>query len=101
MLVALMLATVVQAPAAEPARAAVLNPDAVELFERSPELKAWALRLHDRNGDGWLSLYEAQPAVQALKEIADADRDGRVTVREFEAAQEFIRARWAAGNDHD
>ena len=70
------------------------NPAAGEPFERDPELKGWALRLHDRNGDGWLTLFEAQDALRSLKELADADRDGRVTVREFQAAKSFIRARW-------
>ncbi len=72
-----------------------LNPNAHALFERDPQLKAWALRLFDGNGDGWLTLYEAQPALAAFKEIADADRDGRVTTYEYARAKEFIIARWA------
>ena len=74
---------------------APVNPHANELFERDGDLKAWALRLHDRNGDGWLTLYEAQPALQMFKDIADADRDGRVTTYEYSRAKEFIVARWA------
>jgi hypothetical protein len=74
---------------------APLNPNANELFDRDPDLKAWALRLYDTNRDGWLTLYEAQPACLAFKEIADADRDGRVTTHEYQRAKEFVAARWA------
>ena len=73
---------------------APVNPNANELFDRDPELKAWALRLFDSNHDGWLSLYEAQPAIKAFKEIADADKDGRVTTFEYGRAKEFVTARW-------
>lgn len=72
-----------------------LNPHANALFDRDPQLKAWALKLFDGNGDGWLTLYEAQPALARFKEIADADRDGRVTTHEYARAKEFIIARWA------
>lgn len=75
---------------------ATLNPHAVELFERDTALKAWAIKLYDENRDGWLTLYEAQPALAAFKDIADADRDGRVTTYEFNRAKEFVAARWAA-----
>lgn len=71
-----------------------LNPHANELFAMDPQLEAWALRLYDRNHDGWLTLYEAQPAFAAFREIADSDRDGRVTTAEYARAKEFIRARW-------
>lgn len=74
---------------------APLNPHANELFDRDPRLKAWALALFDANGDGWLTLYEAQPALARFKDIADADRDGRVTPYEYARAREFIVARWA------
>ena len=73
---------------------APLNPNANELFDRDPELKVWALRLYDTNHDNWLTLYEAQPAIKAFKEIADADRDGRVTPYEYARAKEFVAARW-------
>ena len=72
-----------------------VNPNANELFDRDPELKAWALRLFDTNHDGWLTLYEAQPALAAFKEIADADKDGRVTTFEYRRAKDFVTARWA------
>ena len=74
---------------------APVNPHANELFDRDPDLKAWALRVYDSNHDGWLTLFEAQPAMRAFKEIADADRDGRVTTYEYARAKEFIVARWA------
>ena len=72
-----------------------INPHANELFDRDPVLKAWALKLHDSNRDGWLTLYEAQPAIGMFKDIADADRDGRVSTYEYARAKEFIAARWA------
>ena len=87
----------IAAQAAEPLQAsapAPLNPNATALFERDAELKAWAVRLYDGNRDGWLTLYEAQPALVAFKEIADSDRDGRVTTHEFARAKAFIAARW-------
>lgn len=71
-----------------------LNLHANDLFDRDPELRAWAVRFYDRNRDGWLTLYEAQPAVRAFKEIADGNRDGRVTTWEYARAKEFIAARW-------
>lgn len=71
------------------------NPHANALFDRDPQLKAWALKLFDANGDGWLTLYEAQPALAMFKAIADADRDGRVTTQEYARAKDFITARWA------
>jgi hypothetical protein len=73
---------------------ASLNPNATLLFDRDADLKAWAIKLYDRNHDGWLTLYEAQPAFNEFKEIADADRDGRVTTYEFARAKEFVAARW-------
>jgi hypothetical protein len=71
-----------------------LNPHATELFDRDADLKGWALKRYDRNHDGWLTLYEAQPAFAEFKDIADADRDGRVTTYEFARAKEFLAARW-------
>ena len=81
---------------AAPVEAASVNPNATELFDRDADLSAWAVRNYDRNGDGWLTLYEAQPAIRAFKDIADTDRDGRVTVREFEEAKSFVAARYGA-----
>jgi hypothetical protein len=72
---------------------APVNPRANELFDRDPLLQAWALRVYDANHDGWLTLFEAQPALSAFKDIADGDRDGRVTTYEYDRAKEFIAAR--------
>ena len=91
-MIGLVLGLMAQAAAAS----APLNPHANALFDRDAELKAWALRLFDTNKDGWLTLYEAQPAVAMFKEIADADRDGRVTTHEYRRGKDFIAARWGA-----
>ena len=88
------LALTVAAPPAAPTSVASFNPRAADLIDSDPTLKQWAVRIYDANHDGWLTLYEAQPAVVAFRELADADRDGRVTVREFEAAVAFISARY-------
>lgn len=73
---------------------APVNPHANDLFDRDTELRSWALRLYDGNRDGWLTLYEAQPALRKFKDIADSNRDGRVTTYEYARAKEFIAARW-------
>jgi len=73
---------------------AAANPRANELFDRDPALRAWAVLNYDVNRDGWLTLFEAQPALAAFKDIADGDRDGQVTPHEFSRAREFIAARW-------
>lgn len=72
---------------------APLNPAAAEFFARDPALERWAVAGFDSNRDGWLTTFEAQPALAAFKQIADADRDGRVTVREYEEAKAFVTAR--------
>jgi hypothetical protein len=90
-----MLGVIIGLAAQATLASATVNPNANELFDRDPELKAWALRLFDTNHDGWLTLYEAQPALRAFKEIADADKDGRVTTYEYRRAKEFVTARWA------
>lgn len=73
---------------------ASINPRANELFDREPGLKSWALRRFDANKDGWLTMFEAQPAADAFREIADVNRDGQVSVREYADAIEFIRVRY-------
>ena len=71
-----------------------INPSAAELFDRDPVLAVWARKAgYDRNGDGWLTSYEAQEAAASFKELADGNKDGRVSVREFEEARTFIIAR--------
>ena len=74
--------------------AADVNPDATALFDRDPALNRWALAGHDANQDGWLTLYEAQSALSELKKVADGNRDGRVTVTEYEEAKSFLVARF-------
>lgn len=90
----MMMTAFLLAAAVQTAQPAGLNPRASELFERDPQLNTWAVRQYDRNGDGWLTLYEAQPAVAAFKQIADTDGDGRVTVREYAEGKAFVVARW-------
>lgn len=76
------------------AAADVPNPRAGELFDAEPVLKAWALKDFDSNRDGWLTLYEANAAADAFRQLADADRDGRVTVLEFDRAKAFLASRY-------
>ena len=81
------------AQAGEPMAAASFNRHAAELFERDWVLMQWAKRRFDMNGDGMISLAEAQPAVREFREIADGNGDGRVTPNEYDRAREFILAR--------
>jgi hypothetical protein len=67
---------------------------AAALFERDWVLANWALKRFDANGDILLSPDEAVAAASAFRDIADSDRDGRVTTSEFRAAREFILARY-------
>lgn len=70
------------------------NPRVLEFIEREPVIKLWALGRYDSNHDGWLTLFEAQTAADAFRTIADADRDGRVTPREYEDGVAFVKARY-------
>ncbi len=75
------------------AASAPVNTRANELFDRDVALKAWAIRVYDSNRDGWLTLFEAQPALIAFRDMADGNRDGRITTYEYDRAKEFIVAR--------
>lgn len=81
-------------PTAAAADYRLTNPRAIELFERDPSLMRWAVTIFDSNGDGRLSILEADRAAQRFRRIADGDRDGRVTPPEYRAARDFIVARW-------
>lgn len=72
----------------------LVNPRAIELFERDPRLMQWALAMFDADADGHLSILEADKAAADFKSIADGNRDGRVTPREYRAAVDFVVARW-------
>lgn len=85
-------AVVAGVPSTTPASAPI-NDHANALFDRDATLKQWALRRYDTNRDGWLTLYEAQPALAAFKQLADGNRDGRVTTYEYDRAKEFIVGR--------
>jgi hypothetical protein len=72
----------------------LVSPKAIELFEADPKLMDWALGLFDKDGDGYLSIMEADSAAREFKRIADGDSDGRVTPAEYRAARDFVVARW-------
>lgn len=92
-LVAILLMSGVQADAAADYR--LVNPRAIELFERDAKLMQWGLSFFDTDRDGRLSIREADSAAMQFKLIADGDRDGRVTPTEYRSARDFIVARWA------
>jgi len=73
----------------------LVNPRAIELFEREPKLMDWAIARFDEDGDGHLSIFEADKAALEFKAIADGDKDGQVTPAEFSAGRDFVVARWA------
>ena len=70
----------------------LVNPKAIELFERESALMDWALVRFDSNGDGHLSIFEADKAALEFKRIADRDRDGRVTPVEYRTARDTFVA---------
>ena len=73
----------------------LVNPKAIELFDSDRNLMQWALAKYDGDGDGHLSIFEADEAAQQFKQIADGDGDGRVTPAEFRLAKDFIDARYS------
>ena len=73
----------------------LVNPRAIELFEREPPLMRWAIARFDDDHDGYLSIFEADEAAIEFKKIADGDGDGQVTPAEFRAGRDFVVARWA------
>ena len=85
---------VLPSPTLSQTAASAPNPRAAELFERDPALMAWALKRFDANGDGWLTLFEAQRGADAFRSLADANHDGRVTTSEYRDAVAFIVARY-------
>lgn len=76
------------------AQAQPLNPRALEFVEREPAVRAWALARFDDNHDGWLTLFEAQAAVDEFVRIADENRDGRVSLSEYQGGVAFVKARY-------
>ena len=92
-LIALLLVSGAAADASDDYR--LVNPRAIELFERDARLMQWALGRFDADGDGYLSIFEADKAALEFKSIADGDGDGQVTPAEFRAGREFVVARWA------
>jgi hypothetical protein len=89
----LLLAAAPQAAQPGPASAS-FNPRAAELFERDWVLMLWAVQRFDADRDGAISAAEAQPAAEVFRDIADGNRDGRVTPYEYQRAREFIVARY-------
>jgi hypothetical protein len=91
---ALLLAQSAAATAQPSIANASVNPRVLEPFERDWVLMDWGLRFYDRDKDARLSLEEASVAAAAFKEMADGDRDGRVSTYEFDRAREFLFARY-------
>lgn len=67
---------------------------AMGLFEKDWVLMGWALKRHDLNHDALLEPVEAAGAAAEFRDIADGDRDGRVTRLEYTQARAFIIARY-------
>jgi hypothetical protein len=76
----------------------LVNPKAIELFERDSTLMNWALARFDDDHDGYLSIMEADDAAREFKRIADGDGNGQVTPAEYRSARDFIVARWAVSS---
>jgi hypothetical protein len=69
-------------------------PAAVRLFEKDWVLMNWALKFFDNDRDILLSPGEAAAAVTAFRQLAETNRDGRVTTDEYRAARAWILARY-------
>ena len=95
-MILLLLVAAAAAPPADASDYRLVNPRAIELFERDPTLMGWALGQYDSNGDRYLSIREADKAAREFKAIADGDKDGQVTPAEYRSARDFVVARWAA-----
>jgi hypothetical protein len=92
---ALLMASSAAALGAQPVPASLkVAPAAQALFERDWVLMNWALKYYDRDRDILLEPAEAQSAATEFRRIADADRDGRITVLEYRQARQFILARY-------
>ena len=94
----LLLLAIVAAPALAqqhptPASAPV-TPQARELFEKDWVLMNWALKFYDSNRDILLSADEVRAAAGRFREMADSNRDGRITTEEYRSARAFILARY-------
>jgi hypothetical protein len=94
-MILLLLVAAAAAPPADPSDYRLVNPRAIELFERDSTLMDWALQRFDSNADGYLSIFEADKAAREFKAIADGDNDGQVTPTEYRSARDFVVARWA------
>lgn len=82
------------AAAQAPDEQAAHFPRAAEFLERDWALSHWAVKTFDADGDGRVSIDEAQPALRLFREIADGNRDGRITPYEYDRAREYIIARY-------
>lgn len=86
MLFAILLASAASAAADPGDEFRLVNPRAIELFEREPKLMDWALVRFDADGNAALSIFEADRAARAFRRIADRNGDGQVTPDEYRAA---------------
>jgi hypothetical protein len=68
-------------------------PAAQGLFERDWVLMNWALKFYDADRDILLEPNEARVAAEAFRNLADTNKDGRVTPDEYRAARQMILER--------
>ena len=93
-LASLTLATCIAPVAAQPTRASLETPPpALRLFESDWVLMNWALKYYDANRDILIEPQEAQAAADAFRNLADANKDGRVTRDEYRSARQTILTR--------